>query len=136
MHGTESNSTLFDGRHQDGRRIEPLVALWFAYRPGCMGHTTWRTLGTLGSLAPSLRLLQPSASAHPRNAASLNSLSRFGGLGFLLALIFSYTANADRFINSLCAGVVVFVLSIMASMAGSRTMASRSASNTTLPHRM
>lgn len=115
-----------------------LVALWFFVSPWVYGTyhmaNAWNAW-LIGAVLAIVAAICFGSSA--RNAASLNWLSVVLAVWvFFSPWIFSYTANADRFINSLCAGVVVFVLSIMASMAGSRTMASRSASNTTLPHRM
>jgi len=49
---------------------------------------------------------------------------------FFSPWVYGYTANTGRFINSLCVGVVAFVLAVITS-----TMASRSSSST-VAHRM
>ena len=49
---------------------------------------------------------------------------------FFSPWIYSYTASTDRFVNSLCVGVVMFVLSLAISMSASRM------TTTTVAHRM
>ncbi len=107
-----------------------LIALWFFVSPWVYGAyhmaNAWNSwiVGAVLAIVAVICL-----NSERRSAANLSWLNVVLSVWvFFSPWIFGYTAETDRFINSLCVGVVMFVLSLMASM-----MSSRSAS-TTLPH--
>jgi len=108
-----------------------LVALWFFVSPWVYGAYTapnaWNSwiVGAVLAIAAGFELNSR------RAAVNLSWLSIVLSIWvFFSPWIYGYTANTGRFINSLCVGVVAFVLSVMTS-----TMASRR-SSTTVAHRM
>ncbi|MGB6943387.1 MAG: SPW repeat protein [Bryobacteraceae bacterium] len=115
-----------------------LVSLWFFVSPWVYGAyhmaNAWNSwiIGGVLAIVAAICL-----SSSPRNAANLSWLSVVLSVWvFFSPWIFGYSAEKGRFINSLCVGAVAFVLSMMASMMGSRVMGSRNSSGTTVPHRM
>lgn len=109
-----------------------LVALWFFVSPWVYGAYHMANAWNSWIVGAVLAIIAATClNSNSRNAASLNWLSVVLAVWvFFSPWIFGYTTNAGRFINSLCVGIVVFVLSMMASMMASRTASSA------LPHRM
>lgn len=109
-----------------------LVALWFFVSPWVYGaymmHDAWNSwiVGAVLAIAALVEL-----SSDVRMAANWSWLSIILSIWvFFSPWIYGYTANGGRFINSLCVGVVAFVLSVITSI-----MATRSGSPT-VAHRM
>lgn len=110
-----------------------LVAIWFFVSPWLYGAyhmaNAWNSwiIGAVLAIVAAICL-----NTSNRNAANLSWLSVILAVWvFFSPWIFHYSVDRDRFISSLCVGVVVFVLSMMSVM-----MASRSSSTTGLQHRM
>lgn len=113
-----------------------LVALWFFVSPWVYGAYTmphaWNSwiVGAVLAIAALIEL-----NTDIRNAANWSWLSIILSIWvFFSPWIYGYSMDTGRFINSLCVGVVAFVLSVITSMMASR-MTSGS-SSTTVAHRM
>lgn len=110
-----------------------LVAIWFFVSPWVYGAyhmaNAWNSwiIGAVLAIGAAICL-----NASKRNAANLSWLSVVLAVWvFFSPWIFHYNMDKDRLINSLCVGVVVFVLSMVSTL-----MASGSPSTTGVPHRM
>jgi hypothetical protein len=110
-----------------------LVALWFFASPWVYGAyhnadswNSWIVGGVMAIIAASR------AGSSTRAAASAMWVNVVLAVWvFFSPWIYGYTANSGRLVNSLCVGVVMFVLSIMASRIQPAGM-----SQTTVTHRM
>ena len=98
-----------------------LLALWFFVSPwvygAYMAPNAWNSwiVGAVLAIAAAFEL------GARRGAANLSWLSIVLSIWvFFSPWIYGYTANTGRFINSLCVGVVAFVLSVMTSVMASR----------------
>jgi hypothetical protein len=110
-----------------------LVALWFFVSPWVYGAyrapDAWNSW-IVGAVLAIVALIEMNSDV--RTTANLSWLSIVLSIwAFFSPWIYGYTANTGRFINSLCVGVVAFVLSVIAS-----AMASRTTSSQTVAHRM
>jgi hypothetical protein len=98
--------------------INLLAGLWFFVSPWVYAFyalpTAWNSwiIGAMIVVFAAIRLYSPMT----RGASVVNLL--LGGLTFLSPWIYGYTGDTRRFGNSLCVGVVVFVLSIFGSSVG------------------
>ena len=109
-----------------------LVALWFFVSPWVYGAhmapNAWNSW-IVGAVLVIAALVEMNSDV--RMAMNWNWLSIMLSIWvFFSPWVYGYTANTGRFINSLCVGVVAFVLAVITS-----TMASRSSSST-VAHRM
>ena len=105
-----------------------LVALWFFVSPWVYGAyrmpNAWNSWIVGGVLAIAA-LIELSSSL--RTAANVSWLSIvLAAWVFFSPWIYGYTAETGRFINSLCVGVVAFVLAIITSIMASRMVSSTS----------
>ena len=110
--------------------LELIISLWFFISPWVYGgyHSAnaWNSwiVGGVMAIIAAVSLSSPSIS-------SINWVNVvLAAWVFISPWVYGYTANTGRFINSLCVGFVLFVLSIMATNMTYR------APRTTLPHRM
>ncbi len=100
-----------------------LVALWFFVSPWVYGvfrmHDAWNSW-IVGGLLAIAALVEMNTSI--RSAANLSWLSMLlSAWVFFSPWIYKYSPERGRFINSLCVGVVSFLLAIIISMMASRT---------------
>jgi len=109
-----------------------LIALWFFVSPWVYGAyhnanswNSWIVGGVMAIVAAVCLSSQSVASASWVNVVLAVWV-------FFSPWIYGYTANTGRFINSLCVGVVMFVLSLAISMNASKM----TTTTTTVPHRM
>lgn len=113
--------------------LSVLVGLWFFVSPWVYGSyhnpNSWNSW-IVGAVMAIVGLVSMSN----RSAANISWVNVVLAVwAFFSPWIYGYTANTGRFINSLCVGIVMFVLSIaIATMASHRL----SATHATLPHRM
>jgi hypothetical protein len=111
-----------------------LVALWFFVSPwvyGAYGMANAWNSWIVGAVLVIASLVELNSDI--RTAANLSWLNIVLSVWvFFSPWIYGYTANSGRFINSLCVGVIAFVLSIMTAMMASRMTSPSS----TVAHRM
>lgn len=106
--------------------INLLVGLWFFVSPWVYStwhlHNSWNywIIGGLIALFAAVRVASPEGSAF---FGWMNVL--FGIWAFASPWIFAYTASTGRFVNSLCVGVVVFILAIASLKSTPRIPAQR-----------
>ncbi len=109
--------------------ISFLIGLWVFVSPWVYGAASnasaWNSWIVGGLVAIFALVLW----ANPVGARGLGWVNMFlGAWLFVSPWVYAYTANSGRFINSLCAGVVIFALSIYGASTLTATM-------TNLPHR-
>lgn len=112
--------------------LELIISLWFFISPWVYGayHSAnaWNSWIVGGVMAIIAAVCLSSA-----NVANLNWTNTvLAAWVFVSPWVYGYTMDTGRFVNSLCVGVVVFVLSIMAATMMHRTFSTTS----TVPHRM
>jgi SPW repeat len=110
--------------------LDLLIALWFFVSPWVYGAyhnadswNSWIVGGVMAIIAAVCL-----SNIHAASASWVNVV--LAVWVFFSPWIYGYTMNTGRFINSLCVGIVAFVLSLAISMNASRT------ATTTVPHRM
>lgn len=110
--------------------LELIISLWFFISPWVYGAyhmaNAWNSwiVGAVMAIIAAVSLSSPRIS-------SLNWVNVvLAAWVFISPWVYGYTANTGRFVNSLCVGVVLFVLSIMATSMAARTP------RTTVPHRL
>lgn len=116
-----SNSTALNGV-KGASTIVLLAGIWFFVSPWVYGAYThasaWNSwiVGALLFIFGCVRVARPAYST----AVSWWNMV-LGIWAFFSPWIYAYTGNTGRFINSLCVGVIVFVLSIVSARLASRT---------------
>lgn len=99
--------------------LDLLIALWFFVSPWVYGayHSgnAWNNWIVGGFMAIVAAVCLSSRHAGPIWANVVLSV-----WVFFSPWIYGYTANTDRFVNSLCVGIVLFVLSVAITMSASR----------------
>ncbi|HTW66873.1 MAG TPA: SPW repeat protein [Bryobacteraceae bacterium] len=107
--------------------LDLIIALWFFVSPwvygAYMNRDAWNTwiVGAALAIIAAIRI-----SSNTRAAASFMWVNVvLAAWVFFSPWIYSYTANTGRFVNSLCVGVVMFILSMMASRTQQATVAHR-----------
>jgi len=119
--------------HHDSREairvtagLNLLVVLWFFVSPwvygAYMAHNAWNSW-IVGAVLVIAALVEMNGVRMAMNWSWLSIILSIWV--FFSPWIYSYTPNTGRFINSLCVGVVGFVLAVITSM-----MANRSGSST------
>ncbi len=100
-----------------------LAGIWFFVSPWVYGAYTagnaWNSwiVGAIMFILGCIRV------SHPRSMTGLSWLNALLGIwAFFSPWIYGYTGNTGRFVNSLCVGVIVFVLALCSAMIASRTM--------------
>lgn len=110
--------------------LDLLIALWFFVSPWVYGayHSgnAWNNWIVGGVMA-----IVAAVCLSSRRAGAIWTNVVLAVWVFFSPWIYGYTANTDRFINSLCVGVVLFVLSLAITMS-----ASRMTTTTPVAHRM
>ena len=107
--------------------LDLIIAIWFFVSPWVYGAymdpNAWNSwiVGAALAIIAAVRL-----SSSTRAAANLMWFNVIlAAWVFFSPWIFAYTANTGRFVNSLCVGVVMFILSMMASRTPQVTVAHR-----------
>jgi SPW repeat len=107
--------------------LDLIIALWFFISPwvygAYMNQNAWNSwiVGAALAIIATTRL-----SSNTRAAANFMWLNVvLAAWVFFSPWIFGYTANTGRFVNSLCVGVAMFILSMMASRTQQVTVAHR-----------
>lgn len=99
--------------------INLLAGIWLFVSPwvyrAYMMPNAWNSwiVGALIVLFAAIRTSSPEST---RGVSVLNFI--LGAWTFISPWVYGYTANTGRFINSLCVGVIVFILGIVASSMG------------------
>jgi hypothetical protein len=111
--------------------LDLLIALWFFVSPWVYGayHSgnAWNNWIVGGVMA----IIAAVCLGNPRAAGASWANVILAVWLFFSPWIYGYTMNTDRFVNSLCVGVVLFVLSVAITMS-----ASRLSTTTPVAHRM
>jgi hypothetical protein len=99
--------------------LDIALGLWLFISPWVFGaysqHNAWNSW-IVGAAIAVFAMIQFSGTAVPQVFGVLNAL--LGAWMFFSPWIFRYAGDRDRFVNSLCVGAVVFILSTF-SAAGS-----------------
>lgn len=128
------NETVRSGMDPAGRAtsvraastIVLLAGIWFFVSPWVYGAYTHANAWNSWIVGAIMFILGCIRVARPLYSSVLSWCNMVLGIwAFFSPWIYGYTGNPGRFINSLCVGVVVFVLSIVSARLASR--------NTTLP---
>lgn len=100
-----------------------LAGIWFFVSPWVYGAYTHSNAWNSWIIGAVLFILACIRVARPVYSSALSWCNMVLGIWvFFSPWIYSYTGNSGRFINSLCVGVIVFVLSIAsAKLASSST---------------
>lgn len=131
---TSPQSTPTAATAKTASAIVLIAGIWYFFSPWIYGANThpnaWNgwIVGALLFIFGSIRVSRPTTT-HP--LGWLNAL--LGIWVFFSPWIFAFTANTGRFVNSLCVGVIVFVLAIISTRA-SRLIPSHIGPNSSLPH--
>ncbi len=103
--------------------INLLIGIWVFVSPWIYGAavqaSAWNSW-IVGALVALFALIRWGSPVGARGLGWANML--LGAWLFLSPWIFGYTAYSGRFINSLCAGVLIFVLSLYGASAAGRRM--------------
>jgi hypothetical protein len=93
--------------------INLLLGIWVFVSPwvyGAAGNPNAWNSWILGALVAIFALIRLGNPAGARGIAWVNMI--LGAWLFVSPWVYGYTGNTGRFINSLCAGVIIFALSI------------------------
>lgn len=111
-----------------------LIGLWFFVSPWVYGSyhnpNSWNSwiVGAVMAIVAGIAMSSRSAA----NISWVNVV--LAVWAFFSPWIYGYTGNTGRFINSLCVGVVMFVLNIAIATMASHRLSTTNA--TTLPHQL
>jgi SPW repeat len=99
-----------------------LAGIWFFVSPWVYGAYMHPNAWNSWIVGAAMFILGCIRVARPAYSVALGWCNMVLGIwAFCSPWIYSYTGNAGRFINSLCVGVVVFVLSIVSARLASRS---------------
>ena len=99
-----------------------LAGIWFFVSPWVYGAYTHSNAWNSWIIGAVIFILGCIRVARPVYSSTLSWWNMVLGIwAFCSPWIYSYTGNTGRFINSLCVGVVVFVLSILSARLASRS---------------
>jgi SPW repeat len=93
-----------------------LAGIWYFFSPwiyGASGHGDAWNAWIVGCLLFLFGIIRAARSIGTTGLSWLNAL--LGVWVFFSPWIFAYTVNTGRFVNSLCVGVIVFVLAIVSA---------------------
>jgi hypothetical protein len=100
-----------------------LAGIWFFVSPWVYGAYTTGNAWNSWIVGAVMFILGCIRVARPAYSTTLSWWNMVLGIwAFCSPWIYGYTGNTGRFINSLCVGVIVFVLSIVSARLGSRSM--------------
>ncbi len=93
-----------------------LAGIWFFVSPWVYGAAGSGNAWNSWIVGAAVFLIGITRASRPLYSAGLSWLNMLLGIWvFFSPWIFGYLANTDRFINSLCVGVIVFVLASVAA---------------------
>jgi hypothetical protein len=98
-----------------------LAGIWFFVSPWVYGAYTQANAWNSWSVGAIMFILGCIRVARPAYSTALSWCNMVLGIwAFFSPWIYGYTNDTGRFINSLCVGVIVFVLSIASAMLAAR----------------
>jgi len=113
-----NGNTAAANTHKATTGLVLLIGIWAFISPWVYGAgmnpNAWNGW-IVGALIAIFALLQWGSAASAKGLAWLNMI--LGAWLFASPWIFNYTGNVGRFINSLCTGAVIFVLSLYVASA-------------------
>jgi hypothetical protein len=99
-----------------------LAGIWFFVSPWVYGAYTHGSAWNSWIVGAIMFILGCIRISRPVYSTALSWWNMVLGIwAFCSPWIYGYTGNTGRFINSLCVGVIVFILSIVSARIGSRT---------------
>jgi len=116
----ENGTMVNDGGLRATAVLNTLIGIWvfvspWVYGAGSNGNA-WNSW-IVGALIAIIAIIR---SANPLTTRALGWVNMIlGAWLFISPWIYGYTANSGRFINSLCAGAIVFILSLYGATAHS-----------------
>ena len=113
-----NETTVNDGGLRATAVLNILLGIWVFVSPwvyGAASHSNAWNSWIVGALIAIFAIIR---SANPLTTRGLGWVNMIlGAWVFISPWVYGYTANSGRFINSLCAGAIIFILSLYGATA-------------------